>query len=146
MWINILNITFFCLYFILYRYLHVWVRIRIRNTDPQRSWIPGDTGNPYRTFLLREAPPPRPAENVGGGGVLEPAGTCSGVGGHSITEDSTLASASSNTDSSLTDIVRSADVEGPSGAAIFSRRNFYKYKNILVWVSQRIGQFSGEIF
>ena len=26
---------FFCLKFILYRYLHVWIRIRIPNTDPE---------------------------------------------------------------------------------------------------------------
>jgi hypothetical protein len=35
------------------------------------------------TFLLREWPELRPAARARAGGVLEPGGTCSGVGGHS---------------------------------------------------------------
>jgi hypothetical protein len=39
------------------------------------------------TFLLRDTPLLRP---VDGGGVAKPDGTCSGVGGHSMTEASWL--------------------------------------------------------
>ena len=36
----------FCLYFIIYRYLHVWIRICVGNTDPKSSWMRVQYGSP----------------------------------------------------------------------------------------------------